>query len=567
MPLDPSEIDLFDPANGLPDWLSGGSASDTAAPLLAGLTDLDLGAALGIETEDGEPTPDARAVAVPPCEPQADGWAFTVGEVAHAPDDGPELRTYRFQVRNASDSTEYECVAEFPLAPAYRGVLASHKPARTASGLRWEFGALKPGALAAVEVRVPLTAASRALAQSPVPVRIGTRPLLAQIVAHIEAPTEVPANAPVAAVAIFTNVGRGASGPGRVVASCGSLAAAGTLPALAPGAACRVPLELPPGRIGTATWELTASAGGAILARASASVRTRAAELRAALSVPARVELDEEIEVRVRVENASPVPATGAHVTLAVPDELIFRGTDCGGALSATGERVEWDAGALAPGSAWVATVRFAGFAPGKPRLVARVSCDTAPDTGTDARLLCELRRTGGNTLAELLAGLKVPAPAQTGATAEPRRDTGARCLVVRYGRARFALPLPNVRDALRPLPLTPLPGAPEWVAGVCNVRGDIVTAVDLAAFFELGDGAQPRGLVIATAGELVFGLLVDEIVGIRAPAESGAELPDGPLTRFLTGVATDENGLLHRLSVGELLAALESELCAPARA
>jgi hypothetical protein len=118
MPLDPEVIDLFDPEAGLPDWLSGGSASDTAAPLLAGLTDLDLGAALA-RAPRAEPEPEPAASAAPA--PRADGWSFSVGEVVHAPEDGPELRTYRFQVRNASATAEYECVAEFPLSPAVRG--------------------------------------------------------------------------------------------------------------------------------------------------------------------------------------------------------------------------------------------------------------------------------------------------------------------------------------------------------------------------------------------------------------------------------------------------------------
>jgi purine-binding chemotaxis protein CheW len=290
--------------------------------------------------------------------------------------------------------------------------------------------------------------------------------------------------------------------------------------------------------------------------------------LRVTLVAPARVELDEEIDVRVRVENVAPVPATGTRVALTVPEELVFRGAGAGGALAVAGDRAEWDVGPLEPGAAWETTVRFAGFAPGRPRLVARANCDTGPDAASDARLACELRRAGGSTLAELLAGLKLPAAAPAAPPASAaRRETGARCLVVRTGRTRFALPLPSVRDALRPLPLTALPGAPEWVAGVCNVRGDIVTAIDLAAFLDLGAEAHPRGLVVVTAGELVFGLLVDDIVGIRAPADSGAELPDGPLNRFLTGAATDPNGLLHRLDPGALLAALESDLCEPARA
>jgi purine-binding chemotaxis protein CheW len=43
-----------------------------------------------------------------------------------------------------------------------------------------------------------------------------------------------------------------------------------------------------------------------------------------------------------------------------------------------------------------------------------------------------------------------------------------------------FALPVDHVNEVLRMVAITPLPDAPEWVAGAVNVRGDVVPVIDL---------------------------------------------------------------------------------------
>ena len=59
-------------------------------------------------------------------------------------------------------------------------------------------------------------------------------------------------------------------------------------------------------------------------------------------------------------------------------------------------------------------------------------------------------------------------------------------------GEVGYAFPIADVREIIHPLDVSPLPDAPETVLGVANVRGELVTVVDLRERFRKRD--IPRG-------------------------------------------------------------------------
>ena len=64
-------------------------------------------------------------------------------------------------------------------------------------------------------------------------------------------------------------------------------------------------------------------------------------------------------------------------------------------------------------------------------------------------------------------------------------------------GGRRFGVPAADVREVVRFAPPTPVPLAPAWVAGVADVRGEILAAIDVAARLGL-PAASPRFAVLA---------------------------------------------------------------------
>jgi purine-binding chemotaxis protein CheW len=88
--------------------------------------------------------------------------------------------------------------------------------------------------------------------------------------------------------------------------------------------------------------------------------------------------------------------------------------------------------------------------------------------------------------------------------------------LLVRAGARLCALPIACVVETLRPLPSSPMAGAPPFVQGVAIVRGDPVPVVDLAAFVG-GAGAAERATrwVTVRTGRRTAALAVTAVLAV----------------------------------------------------
>src|SRR5262249_10077058 len=95
---------------------------------------------------------------------------------------------------------------------------------------------------------------------------------------------------------------------------------------------------------------------------------------------------------------------------------------------------------------------------------------------------------------------------------------------------------------------------------GVANVRGDIVSMVHLRSFLGLDSGAgEGRMMVVrASSHDLVTGLIVDQVRGIRSLPEQGIAAPSTPVedrvAPYLRGVAEADGRLLVLLDLDRLL-------------
>lgn len=93
------------------------------------------------------------------------------------------------------------------------------------------------------------------------------------------------------------------------------------------------------------------------------------------------------------------------------------------------------------------------------------------------------------------------------------------RIPVIAFGIAheRYAIELTRVRTIHALTHLTPVPGAPGFIKGIFNLRGEIISVVDLKYFFELPEPPdQKAGIVIILADQdLEFGILIDAVHGV----------------------------------------------------
>jgi purine-binding chemotaxis protein CheW len=125
-------------------------------------------------------------------------------------------------------------------------------------------------------------------------------------------------------------------------------------------------------------------------------------------------------------------------------------------------------------------------------------------------------------------------------------------------GRQCFGLDVLKVQEIVRHQPLTRVPLAHPMVRGLINLRGQIVTAIDLRERLDLpprDDGSEPVNVVVQTDDGAVS-LLVDEIGDVLEVTEQHFERP--PET--LQGSAREQIHGAYKLS-DRLLVILDPEL------
>ena len=89
--------------------------------------------------------------------------------------------------------------------------------------------------------------------------------------------------------------------------------------------------------------------------------------------------------------------------------------------------------------------------------------------------------------------------------------------VVIKLGRQEFGIPVKHIIDVLPLQKIYPIPLAPKHIMGSINLRGKIVTALDIRLLLDIDDSTVPKKCIILEhAGEL-FSFIVDEIGEINS--------------------------------------------------
>ena len=124
-----------------------------------------------------------------------------------------------------------------------------------------------------------------------------------------------------------------------------------------------------------------------------------------------------------------------------------------------------------------------------------------------------------------------------------------------------FCIDIGLVREIRGWTPTTMLPHAPGYVKGVINLRGSVVTVVDLSARLGFGPAtpSQRHVVIIAMHAGRVVGLLADLVSDILTIDEDHIQgVPDiasNPAREFITGMITLGDGrILRKIDLAQLL-------------
>jgi purine-binding chemotaxis protein CheW len=81
----------------------------------------------------------------------------------------------------------------------------------------------------------------------------------------------------------------------------------------------------------------------------------------------------------------------------------------------------------------------------------------------------------------------------------------------------KFAFDIQYIKQVSHLNNLTPLPCTPDFIAGIINYHGRIVTVINLSTFFELPDeNLAENQIIILENSHQIIGILSNKIIGVR---------------------------------------------------
>ena len=132
-------------------------------------------------------------------------------------------------------------------------------------------------------------------------------------------------------------------------------------------------------------------------------------------------------------------------------------------------------------------------------------------------------------------------------------------------GAVNYGVPVEQVREVRDVQVVTPVPGAPSYVDGVTNLRGQIITVMDLRKRLnidEMEGGGQK--IIVIELGKAAVGVVVDSVTEVSTIGGKDIERhvqATKRLEKYVTGVGKQGDKLIVILDLAKIISDTEEDL------
>jgi len=143
---------------------------------------------------------------------------------------------------------------------------------------------------------------------------------------------------------------------------------------------------------------------------------------------------------------------------------------------------------------------------------------------------------------------------------AEAVTDPVIQLVTFKLADETYGINVMHVQEVLRISEIAPVPGAPAYVLGIINLRGNVVTVIDTRSRFGLpsAETDDSSRIVIIESEEMVVGILVDSVAEVvelnQSEIDSAPNVGNDESSRYIQGVANRESDLLIVVDLNKLL-------------
>ncbi len=143
---------------------------------------------------------------------------------------------------------------------------------------------------------------------------------------------------------------------------------------------------------------------------------------------------------------------------------------------------------------------------------------------------------------------------------AESANDLITQWVTFYLDNEKYGINVMSVQEVLRITDIAPVPGAPHYVLGIINLRGNVVTVIDTRTRFGLieKESDDSTRIVIIESENQVIGILVDSVAEVvdlkKSDIENTPNVGNDESSKYIQGVSSQGEQLLILVDVDKLL-------------
>jgi len=133
----------------------------------------------------------------------------------------------------------------------------------------------------------------------------------------------------------------------------------------------------------------------------------------------------------------------------------------------------------------------------------------------------------------------------------EEVREPLVRWVTFQLGQEIYGVVVNKVREILRINNISPVPGAPDYIVGITNIRGNVVSVIDGRKRINLPpeEYTDLSRMIVMESEDDIVAVVVDNVADIidlpESSVDSNPKLNKGNSSRYISGVIANNNDLI----------------------
>ncbi|MEH6357287.1 MAG: chemotaxis protein CheW [Marinobacter sp.] len=149
---------------------------------------------------------------------------------------------------------------------------------------------------------------------------------------------------------------------------------------------------------------------------------------------------------------------------------------------------------------------------------------------------------------------------APSGQQNQTKDDEVLQYVTFRLDDETYGINVMQIQEVLRYSEIAPVPGSPDYVLGIINLRGNVVTVIDTRRRFGLNDAdiTDASRIVVMESADQVMGILVDSVAEVvylkSSEIETAPNVGSEESARFIQGVCNKNGELIILVEFDKML-------------